>query len=71
VYLIITPFGRFGCIHDTRMLLDVTVSAFTLSGGPGTAMDDMLKLKIRDLLQLAAARLPRLTVLLGQTINRI
>lgn len=32
----IKPFGRFGGVQDTRMLLDVTVSAFTLSGGPGT-----------------------------------
>lgn len=34
----IMPFGRFGGTQDTRMLLDVTVSAFTLSGGPGTGM---------------------------------
>lgn len=35
----ITPFGRFGGVQDTRILLDVTVTAFTLSGGPETKID--------------------------------
>lgn len=34
----ITPFGRFGGTQDTRILVDVIVSAFTLSGGPGTGI---------------------------------